>query len=88
MIGINSALKVDETSTTLASGDIALLYTDGLYSLKSNDAERLTGNTLTEAFARIGGNADFLPRLITQLAQRSGVQGFDDDLAAIALQRG
>jgi sigma-B regulation protein RsbU (phosphoserine phosphatase) len=88
MIGINSALKVDETSTTLASGDIALLYTDGLYSLKSNDGERLTGNTLTEAFARIGGNADFLPRLITQLVQRSGVQGFDDDLAAIALQRG
>jgi phosphoserine phosphatase RsbU/P len=88
MIGIDSALEVDETSTTLASGDIALLYTDGLYSSKSNDGERLTGNTLTEAFARIGGNADFLPRLITQLVQRSGVQGFDDDLAAIALQRG
>ena len=88
MIGIDSVLEVEEASATLASGDIALLYTDGLYSSKSNSGERLTGNTLTEAFARIGGGADFLPRLMAQLVQRSGAQGFDDDLAAIALQRG
>ena len=88
LIGINPAVEIGETVTTLASGDVALLHTDGLYSLKSEGGERLTNNTLKEAFARIGGSVDFLPRLIAQLVQRSGAQGFDDDLAAIALRRG
>ena len=88
LIGINPAVEIGETVTTLASGDVALLHTDGLYSLKSSGGERFTSNTLTEAFARIGGSVDFLPRLIAQLVQRSGAQGFDDDLAAIALRRG
>ena len=35
MIGVYPAVEIDETVTTLASGDVALLYTDGLYSAKS-----------------------------------------------------
>jgi len=88
MIGIYPTVKIDETVTQLASGDVALLYTDGLYSSKSDSGERSPSNTLTEGFARIGGSVDFLPELIAQLVQRSGGQGFDDDLAAIALRRG
>ncbi|MBA3776956.1 MAG: SpoIIE family protein phosphatase [Betaproteobacteria bacterium] len=88
MIGIYAAVEIGETLATLASGDVALLYTDGLYSSKSNGGERLTGNTLMAAFAGVGGSADFLPRLITQLGPPSGAQGFDDDVAAIALRRG
>jgi len=87
MIGVYPALEIDETVTTLASGDAVLLYTDGLYSAKSHDGERLTADTLADAFARIGGSGDSLPQLIAQLGQRSGAQGFDDDLAAIALRR-
>lgn len=87
LIGIDPAVEIGETVTTLASDDVALLYTDGLYSLKSTGGERLSRNTLTEAFAQIGGSADFFPQLIAQLVQRSSAQGFDDDLAAIALRR-
>jgi len=88
MIGIYPAVEISETVTTLAPGDVALLYTDGLYSLKSSGGERFTGNIVTDAFAGIDGTADLLPRLIAQLVQRSGAQAFDDDLAAIALRRG
>ena len=87
MIGVYPAVEIGETVTTLTTDDVALLYTDGFYSSKTNGGERLSGDTLAEAFARIGGNTDFLPRLITQLEQ-SGAEGFDDDLAAIALRRG
>jgi serine phosphatase RsbU (regulator of sigma subunit) len=87
MMGIDPAMEIRETVTTLASGDVALLYSDGLHSMKTNDGERFTSKTVTEAFARLGGNADFLPRLIAQLVERSGARGFDDDLAAIALRR-
>ncbi len=87
IMGIDPAVDLGETVTTLASGDVALLYTDGLHSLKSNDGERFTSKTVTDVFAQIDGGADLLPRLIAQLVQRSGAQAFDDDLAAIALRR-
>ena len=88
LIGIEPAVEIGETVETLAPGDVALLYTDGIYSLKSeNGLERLTSDNLMEAFALNGGSADFIPRLIGQLVQRSDGQGFDDDLSAIALRR-
>ncbi len=87
MIGIYPTVEIKETLTTLGSGDAALLYTDGFYSAKSHAGERVTGETLTDAYTRIGGSADSLARLIAELGQQSGGQGFDDDLAAIALHR-
>ncbi len=88
MIGIDPAVEISETVTRLASGDVALLYTDGLYSLKSNSGERLPSTALTESFSRIGGSANFLSQMIAQLVRRAHAQAFDDDLAAIALRRG
>ena len=72
---------------TLASGDVALLYTDGLYSLKSTDGERFTHKTAAKAFVQINGGPDVISRLIAELVQQSAGQAFDDDLAAIALLR-
>jgi phosphoserine phosphatase RsbU/P len=87
LIGIEPAAEIGESVTTLESGDIALLYTDGMYSLKSTSGERLTNRALTNEFALIDGSGDFLPQLISQLVRQTSVQGFDDDLAAIALRR-
>ena len=88
MMGIQQEMEVSETKTTLASGDVALLYTDGLFGLQPNGGERFTDETVADAFSRIDGTADVLPRLVAQLVQRSGAQPFDDDLAAITLRRG
>ncbi|MEP6822789.1 MAG: PP2C family protein-serine/threonine phosphatase, partial [Chthoniobacterales bacterium] len=87
VIGLHQALEVSETKTTLAPGDTALLYTDGLVSSRSDNGERRTGDDLHKAFARLGGGGDLLPRLVTELAQPSKAQTFDDDIAAIALLR-
>ncbi|MFN2477287.1 MAG: response regulator [Chthoniobacterales bacterium] len=87
MIGIFPALQIEPTVTMLASGDAALLYSDGLFSSKAQSGERHTGATLAAAFAQLGAKADFLPDLITQLDQTSDGEGFDDDVAAIALHR-
>ncbi|MBA2269620.1 MAG: SpoIIE family protein phosphatase [Chthoniobacterales bacterium] len=86
MIGIYPALHIEPTVTTLAPGDAALLYSDGLYSSKEYTGERSTADLLAKSFAQTGSKADFLPRLIAQLDQTSG-DGFDDDVAAIALHR-
>ena len=87
MMGIEPAMKVAETETTLASGDVALLYTDGIYSLKSEGGKRFTMEKLTAAFARHGASANSLPPLMASLIQQSATQTFDDDVAAIALRR-
>ena len=88
MMGIEPEMEVSETATTLASGDVALLCTDGLFGLKASTGERFTNLTVADVVARIDGNADVLPRLLAQLLQRSDAQLFDDDVAAIALHRG
>ncbi|MEP7016239.1 MAG: SpoIIE family protein phosphatase [Verrucomicrobiota bacterium] len=87
MMGIEPAMKVVETVTTLASGDVALLYTDGIYSLKSECGKRFTMENVTAAFARNGGSANLLPQMIANLIEQSDTQAFDDDVAAIALRR-
>ena len=87
MLGIAPEMEMRETETVLASGDIALLYTDGLFGLKPTGGERFTDLTIADAFARIDGAADVLPRLLAHLGARSGAQAFDDDVAAIALLR-
>ncbi len=87
MIGIQAGLELVETVTTLAPGDAALLYTDGLYSSRFDSGDRLTVDHLTKEFARLGGDGDLLARLVAELAQPSDTQAFDDDIAAIALLR-
>ena len=87
MIGIYSALEIKPTVTMLASGDAALLHSDGLYSSKGENGKRVTADRLGEVVAQIGANVDFLPRLIAQLDQTSASHGFDDDVAAICLCR-
>ena len=88
MMGIDPDMEVGETVTTLAAGDVALLYTDGLFSLNANDGERFTDKTVAESFARIDGSGEVLPQVIAHLGQRAGTQAFSDDLAAITLRRG
>ncbi len=87
MIGIHPTLAIEESVTKLERDEIALLYTDGLYSMESKGGGHITSNRLNEVFTKVGGSADFLPSLIAQLVERSGAQGFDDDVAAIALRR-
>ena len=87
IMGIDPVAEMTETTTSLAAGDVALLFTDGLHSLKSKDGERLTTGSVAGALTGIGGSADFLSRLISELGRQSDAQPLDDDLTAIALRR-
>ncbi|MDQ6911343.1 MAG: response regulator [Verrucomicrobiota bacterium] len=87
MIGISPALAVGESVTELARDEVALLYTDGLYSMRSKGGDRITSNALNEMLANLDGSAEFIPPLIARLVQLSGARSFDDDVAAIALRR-
>jgi sigma-B regulation protein RsbU (phosphoserine phosphatase) len=87
MIGIFPELHIEPTLTRLESGDTALLYSDGLVSSKTGTGQRHTADTLAAAFAQLGERIDFLPDLITEFGKTTSTEGFDDDVAAIALRR-
>ncbi|MGB8169008.1 MAG: SpoIIE family protein phosphatase [Chthoniobacteraceae bacterium] len=87
MMGIDLSIEMREAKTTLGSGDIALLFTDGLFSLKTSAGERLTSETVAEILARLDESAHSIPGLIAGLVEQSDGQSFDDDLAAILLHR-
>ena len=88
MVGIEQEMQVNETETMLASGDVILLYTDGLFSLKSTGGEHFTIRAVTDAFAGIDGCVDVIPQVIERVSQQSDAQPFNDDVAVIALRRG
>ena len=88
MMGLDPTAEIDETVTTLAAGETALLYSDGLHSLKGSDGARFASQSVADVLAALDGSADLLPRLIAALVEQSDAQPFEDDLAAITLHRG
>ena len=87
MMGLHPEMKVGESVATLAAGDVALLYSDGLHSLKAKDGERFTHLDVADALASMDVSAGLLPRMIAHLVRGSDAQPFEDDLAAITVRR-
>ena len=87
MMGLSALMEPDETALRLAPGDMALLYTDGLFSPSDEDGQRCTIDTVAHAFARLEPGGSVPARLIAQLGQNGAPPVFDDDLAVLALRR-
>ena len=83
MLGVLPESAGNEDHTTLQPGDTAWLYTDGLFSLKNPEGERLEPETVEQA-ARTAG--DLAALLAAMQAQGDGAP-FEDDLALIELRR-
>ena len=87
LLGVRKESEFAQAALRLAPGDVALLYTDGLFSMKSPGGERLSHDRLVEAFAGISEEKEMLPALIEAMQSQARVAAFDDDVAAIALHR-
>jgi sigma-B regulation protein RsbU (phosphoserine phosphatase) len=87
ILGLKPGMDFPQSELQLAAGDVALLYTDGLFGLKTNDGERLSHRTVGEALGESGAGVEVLPALIEKLREGAKSSAFDDDMAAIALRR-
>jgi phosphoserine phosphatase RsbU/P len=87
MLGLQRSLSVGQTETTLAPGEVALLYTDGLYSLLDPTGERMTPEAVTDAFRACDLDGEILPAVLDLLRQKGNSDTFDDDVAALSLRR-
>jgi serine phosphatase RsbU (regulator of sigma subunit) len=67
---------------------VALLYTDGLYSVPAKDGGRLSPESLAELLPQEFVSAeDFLNQTINELGARVRGGHLPDDVAAVALRR-
>lgn len=84
MMGLSAIMEPDETALHLAPGDVALLYTDGLFSLPDAAGERCSLDTVATALAQLKPGTGLPARLIAQLGPQPA---FDDDMTVLALRR-
>jgi serine phosphatase RsbU (regulator of sigma subunit) len=87
ILGLRDGDGLEQSHTTLESGDTALLYSDGLFAFKKRDGDRFASEDLREALRAITPGAAFFDRVLTNLRDRSNGESCGDDIAAIALQR-
>jgi serine phosphatase RsbU (regulator of sigma subunit) len=87
LLGLQDGHIYEQEHVALESGDVALLYSDGLFSCKSQEGERFTPEHLRTALRGIKPGIAFFDRLLTALRGNSDGTPCDDDIAAIALQR-
>jgi phosphoserine phosphatase RsbU/P len=85
-MGILRDLESAEHIACLDPGDLALLYTDGLYSLANAHGDRLTPDDLPAMLPRPGPAAAFLTELLASVNARAG-GALPDDLAVVAMGR-
>lgn len=85
VLGLLEDLALEQERTVLAAGDVALLFTDGLFAFQQRDGERFTHRAMNVALPQVAPGADFFLRLTAVLAAQSNGEAPDDDIAALAL---
>lgn len=87
-LGILAAQEFGEESAELAPGEVAMLYTDGLYSSQDDSGDHFGPEDLRAVMPRRAATAqDFVRQVVTSTFQRHGSEQLPDDLAVIALRR-
>ncbi len=87
ILGLKEVESIEQCRTTLESGDVALLYSDGLFAFKQPDGERFTHENLRETLRMVPPGVAFFDRLLTLSQEGANGDPCSDDIAAIVLQR-
>lgn len=87
MLGVVKSMSIESQQAQLAPGDLALLYTDGLFSLRSSAGARLDHSAVVNAVARLPSSNDGVAEIVRALRAGAGTAEFEDDVAAIVLRR-
>lgn len=87
ILGLQDEAPAEQSRVRLASGDVALLCTDGLYAFKSPAGERFAPTAVRDSLAGVGAGSKLPDRLLAALQADSNGDPCEDDLAALALSK-
>lgn len=85
ILGFQDEMSGEQSRLSLAQGDVALLYTDGLFAFKRPNGERFDPEEVHAALAASTPGATLLDQVLGTLRAASNSESCEDDLAAIAL---
>src|SRR5204862_215700 len=87
-LGLVAGSSFSETPVRLSSGDLFLLYTDGLYGAGETDHPRLAPAMVAKQLLAVPGNAQsFVQPLLRDSASSSTTPVPPDDIAALVVRR-
>ncbi len=87
VLGLRRGVRIDQLNTQLEPGDSAILYTDGLFSLRTRDGTRFAPQTLCDALATVTAPEKLLVQIREWYAHRSDGGANDDDVAVVVIHR-
>jgi serine phosphatase RsbU (regulator of sigma subunit) len=87
ILGLEDGSEFGQSRTKLRLGDLAVLYTDGLFTFKHPDGTRLSHEDLRTALGTVAPGEAYFERLLETVRAGSDGEPCGDDIAAIALQR-
>jgi sigma-B regulation protein RsbU (phosphoserine phosphatase) len=88
LLGVGKQMAIPDTTAYLHPGDMALLYTDGLYAMNSKtDGERFTHKIVEEKLSAFPSDHNAIHDIMNQIAGEADDKPPDDDLTVIMLRR-
>jgi sigma-B regulation protein RsbU (phosphoserine phosphatase) len=87
VVGISGDLPTGESSVQLERGEVLLLFTDGLYSLRHPSGDRMMYPMVSEALSPVTASRPLIPVLLDRMQACSDGQPFDDDVTVVAARR-
>jgi sigma-B regulation protein RsbU (phosphoserine phosphatase) len=83
MIGVSVNLATKGTPISLSKGDHLVVFTDGVYSLRSPAGDRLTWEAVTKGLGPPDSNRTFLNSFLARMKTTIGQGPFDDDVTIV-----
>jgi sigma-B regulation protein RsbU (phosphoserine phosphatase) len=87
MLGITKDLQPTDERIEVNPGEALLVFTDGLYSLRTPAGEMFTWHAVARAFGQEPGPEGEMDSVVNRLKAASNGEQFDDDLTALAFHR-
>ena len=88
VVGVKADSDFQQSQTRLLDGDVAMLYSDGLFAFKDPGQVRFTHETLAHLLPTVKPGSQIIDRLLALLRDASNGDPEEDDIAAIALTKG
>lgn len=87
-IGMFPDSVLDEQSVTLVTGDILLLYTDGMYDCRNHEGECFGVGRLRKALSKLAGREPQVvcDALVKSLLTHRGRADQDDDVTLVTIR--
>lgn len=88
ILGVDKDVRFEEITTTLASGDVVFLYTDGLTEAENDQGEFFGIDRVIDIFSNHSGNypGEIIDKMLIELQQFCRSEKYNDDITLMVFK--